>query len=152
MLIDNGLELPCVVATLCSCKTMVTRVVCSCVVNSTVTSSKTCNDSHLWDQKFNLFCVIFLTGVIGQNISLWYAASYSHNQFYRMKMLFSVSKVTRPPNQSLVEYALDVLLCRHTCLLVGFKMYWLYIYTTIHKSSQIPESKLAIIFFNKYFL
>ena len=38
----------------------------------------------------------------------------------------SVSKVARPPDQSLVEYASDVLLCWQTCPLVGFKMWWLF--------------------------
>ena len=39
-LVVNGLELPCLAATLCLYQTIVIRVVCSCSIDDKVTSSK----------------------------------------------------------------------------------------------------------------
>ena len=67
----------------------------------------------------------------------------------------SVLKVARPPDKSLVECASEVLLCWQTCPLVGISSKCSdYKNKHIHKSSQIPETKVIppILFLNKYFL
>ena len=86
-LVVNSLELPCLATTLRLYETMVIRVVCSCAVDAKFILSKTETYSLLYDRKFHIF-LTFLARVIDQNISLRYVANHSHNQFYKIKMLF----------------------------------------------------------------
>ena len=62
LLVVNGLELPCLAATLCLNENMVTRVVRSCAVYAKVSSSKLWTDSLLYDRKFNLFLIFLARG------------------------------------------------------------------------------------------
>ena len=61
-LVVNGLEFPCLAATLCLYKTMVTKVVCSWAVDAKINISQTWTDSLLCDRKFNLFLTFLARG------------------------------------------------------------------------------------------
>ena len=61
-LVVNGLELPCLVATLCLYETMVAKVVCSYAVDAKRNWSKTWTDSLLCDRKFYRFLTFLARG------------------------------------------------------------------------------------------
>ena len=97
----NGLELPCLAATLCLYETRVTRVVCSCTVYEKVTSPKNINWQPPLQSKIQPWHSWQL--VIGQNISLWYVADHWHNQFYKVKMHF-IKRVSAHESVAKVKY------------------------------------------------
>ena len=113
-LVFNSLELLCLATTLCLYKTRVTRVVCSCPVGAKITWPKMWNNILLLRSKIQSFLDIF-GGVIGQNISLRYAASHLYNQFYRMKMLLPIEGL----HDAVRTYTRTILPCSLVSFLYG---------------------------------